>query len=57
MQFLLILVQVVNYRQCYHVIYEKDVLMSVNCTFVVKLYHTFKVGYWVEILLSVDTIM
>ena len=51
-------VQVIALNQCYHVVYEKDILMSINCTFVVKMYHTFKVGNWVKVLLlSVDAIM
>ena len=36
--------QVVACRQCNHVIYEKETLMAVDCQFVVKLYHTFKVS-------------
>lgn len=36
--------QVVALRQCYHVVCEKEILMSVNCTFVVKMYHAFKVS-------------
>ena len=51
-------VQVVALRQCYHVVYEKEILMAINCSFVVKMYHTFKVGNWaVYVLPAVDTIM
>jgi len=37
---------VVTYRQCDHVVHEKEIMMSLNSPFVVKMYHSFKVSSW-----------
>ena len=44
-------------KQAYHVNNEKDILLSINYGFIVKFYHSYKVGNWARTLLSVETIM